>query len=89
MCNPRNKVLHKMEINAKQNCFLTSKDQKENIVNNPKPRLINPAKNENGRISKAIIDSINMELCNKPKFNRWKNTASVINWFKFLENKHS
>ena len=30
------KVLDKIEINAKQNCFITLKDHKENFVNNPK-----------------------------------------------------
>ena len=66
------KVLDKMELNVKQNCFITLKDHKENFVNNPKTGLINPAKNEIGRISKAILVSINRELCNKLEFNQWK-----------------
>ena len=40
-------VLEKMEINAKNDCFITLKDHKENFANNPKTRLINPAKKRN------------------------------------------
>ena len=65
--------------------IITLKDHKENFVNNPRTRLINPAKNEIGRISKAILDSINKEMCNTLEFNQWKNPAGVINWFKSLE----
>ena len=50
--------------------------------------LINPAKNELGRISKAILDNINKRLCNRLNINQWKNTASVIEWFKRIEQKH-
>ena len=82
------KILDKMEINAKNDCFITLKDHKENFLNNPKTRLINPAKNETGRISKVILDKINKELIKKLSINQWKNDISVINWFKAIENKH-
>ena len=49
-------ALNRMFINGKNNCFITLKDHKENFLNNPKTRLLNPAKNELGRISKAILD---------------------------------
>ena len=51
-------------------------------------RLINSAKNELGRISKAILDNINKRLCTRLNINQWKNTASVIEWFKRIEQKH-
>ena len=47
-------VLNKIETNSMSECFNTLKDHKENFVNNPKTRLINPVKNEIGRISKDI-----------------------------------
>ena len=59
------KILDKMEINAKNDCFITLKDHKENFLNNLKTRLINSAKNETGRISKVILDKINKELIKK------------------------
>ena len=52
-------ILDRMEVNGTTNCFLTLKDHKENFENNTKTRLINPAKNEVGRISKIILDKIN------------------------------
>ena len=77
-----------MEINNDANCFITLKDHKENFANNPTCRLINPAKNELGRISKAILDKINHNLCKKLKVNQWKNTQNVIEWFKNIPDKH-
>ena len=54
----RQGILDQLDINSKNICFITSKDYKENFLNNPTVRLINPAENELGRISKAIIDKI-------------------------------
>ena len=65
------------------------KDHKANFLNYPTTRLINPAKNEIGRISKQILDQINSKLCEILKVNEWKNTANVINWFKKVESKNS
>ena len=63
-------ALNRMFINGKNNCFITLKDHKENFLNNPKTRLLNPAKNELGRISKAILDKINLNLRNTTKANQ-------------------
>ena len=83
------KVLDKIEVNAENNCFITLKDHKENFVNSPKTRLINPAKNEIGRVSKVILEKINSNLCRKLHINQWKNTANVIDWFNSIENKQT
>ena len=82
-------VLDRMQINGTNQCFVTLKDHKENFENNPKTRLINPAKNEIGRISKVILDKINKSLKQKLGVNQWKNTASVLDWFKAIRNKQS
>ena len=82
------KIADKMEVNANNGCFVTLKDHKENFANNPKTRLINPAKNEIGRISKVILDNINKELLKKLKLNQWKSTGSAIDWFKTIERKN-
>ena len=82
-------VLDRMQINGNNQCFVTLKDHKDNFENNPKTRLINPAKNEIGRISKAILDKINKKLKEKLGVNQWKNTASVLEWFKGIQNKQS
>ena len=82
-------ILDKIEVNDTANCFLTLKDHKANFLNHPTTRLIHPAKNEIGRISRQILDQINSKLCEILKGNEWKNTASVINWFKKIESKSS
>ena len=49
-----------MNGNKEGNSFITIKDHKENFDNHPTVWLINPAKNELGRISKlkSILDKI-------------------------------
>ena len=76
-----------MDINGEGNCFITLKDHKENFQNNPSVRLINPAKNELGRLSKFIIQAINKELRHKFNLNQWKNTEDVIDWFNSINEK--
>ena len=80
-------VLQRMYINGESNCFITLKDHKENFQNNPSVRLINPAKNELGRLSKFVIQAMNKELRHKFNLNQWKNTEDVIDWFKRINEK--
>ena len=82
-------VVNKMEINGTSNCFITLKDHKEHFMNKPTVRLINPAKNEIGRISKGILDEINTKLRTILKVNQWKNTTEVIKWFNDIQEKKS
>ena len=65
------------------------KDHKDNFQNNPTTRLINPAKNEIGRISKVILDKINGSLKQQLGVNQWKSSQMVIDWFKAIENKQA
>ena len=51
------------------------------IINNPTVRLINPAKNKLGRISKAMLDTANKSI-------READTDTVLDWFKGICNKH-
>ena len=88
MENVDKEILDRMYIKSKNTCFITLNDHKENLLNNPTVRLINPVKNELGRISKAILDNINKRLCTSLNINKWKNTASIIEWFKRIEQTH-
>ena len=54
--------------------LLHIKDHKVNFANNTQVRLINPAKNGLGRISKVILDKINLAIREHFSFNQWKNT---------------
>ena len=80
-------VLQRMDINGEGNCFITLKDHKENFQNNPSVRLINPTKNELGRLSRFIIQAINKELRYKFNLNQWKNAEDVIDWFNSISEK--
>ena len=81
-------VLNRLEVNGENNSFITLKDHKENFNNNPTVRLINPAKNELGHISKAILDTANKNIREAMGLNQWRNTDTVIDWFKSIRNKH-
>ena len=81
-------VLDKIQINGKEECFITLKDHKINFENNPTTRLINPAKNEIGRISKVIIANINKKLRKSLKLQQWNSNSSVINWFNNIKQKN-
>ena len=80
-------IFDRIEINGTSNCFITLEDHRENFVNHPTSRLMNPAKNEIGS-STLILDKINICLCEKLKLNEWKNTTGIINWFKKIDEKH-
>ena len=71
---------------AKQ-AFVTLKDHKPNFINNPSCRLLNPTKNEIGRISQQKLAKINSEIRSKSNLKQWQNTQSVIDWFGEIENK--
>jgi hypothetical protein len=62
---------------------------KENFTSNLKCCLINPAKSELGKVTKVILDSINDTIRTVTKVNQWKNSLSVIEWFKNIPNKSS
>ena len=55
-------ILDRIQVNGKEECFITLKDHKPNFGNIAMARLINPAKNEIGRISKVILKNVNKEL---------------------------
>ena len=62
--------------------FVTLKDQKENFQNNPRWRLLNPAKSEISIISKHYIEKINSNIRKTTNMNQWQNTQAVITWLK-------
>ena len=62
-----------MVINGKN--VASSKDHKPNFLNNLKTLLLNPAKNELGRISKLMLDNVNLNLRNSTKVNQSQSLA--------------
>lgn len=80
-------IADRMELMARKPAFISLKDHKENFENNPKCRLINPAKSELGKISKAIIDRINTSIRTRTGLNQWNNSTSVTEWFTAINEK--
>lgn len=52
--------------------FVTIEDHKGIFEVNPKYRLVNPAKSELGKISKIILDNINVQIRNIIGVNQWE-----------------
>ena len=63
------------------------KYHKDNFQSSLPCHLINPAKSELGKISKSILENINQHLLKLLYVNQWKNSTSVIEWFKNIEDK--
>ena len=86
-------VANKLEIadrvytTSKREAFITLKDHKQNHINNPTFRLLNPTKQELGKVSKQKMEHIVSVVKEKSGLQLWKNTDSVINWFKNFTNK--
>jgi len=81
------KIADRVESFACRESFITLKDHKENFANNPKCRLINPAKSEIGLISKQHLEKIVAEVQHQTQVNQWRNTNSVIQWFSSIPQK--
>ena len=83
------KLDDKMEVFADRKAFITLKDHKENFLNHPKCRLVNPAKTELGLVSEQILEKVNKAVLKVVSVNQWKNTNTVINWFKNIKRKEA
>ena len=80
---------NRLETMNKTNAFITLKDHKENFENNPKCRLINPAKSQLGIVSKQILEKTNNIVRHHTRARQWKNSSAVIDWFNGLNNKQT
>ena len=69
--------------------YITVKDHKEDFPHRLSFRLINPSKSDIGKISKYVLDKINQKLRSVTEVNQWKNSHSVIEWFKNIRNKRN
>ena len=72
---------------ARRQAFISLKDHKKNFQNNPKCRLLNPAKNNLGLISKQVLDRVNNSIRSQTNANQRRNTRTVIDWFSDIEDK--
>ena len=81
------KIANRLEINSKNNKFLTQKTREENFNNNPTARLINLAKSELVCISKAIFHTGNKNMRETMSLKQYRNRDTIIGWFKGIHNK--
>ena len=81
------KLNSKVEQFANKKSYVTLKDHKDKFLNNPKCRLINPAKSKIGIVSKYYLEKINDNIRRKSELRQWRNTSSVISWFKQIPSK--
>ena len=82
------KLENRIETLTKKEAFIIFKDHKPNFINNPKCRLINPAKSNIGKVSKKLLDAINSEIRRKSGLLQWRNSSAVISWFRNFSNKN-
>ena len=78
---------NRMEVYTTSNCFIKLKDHKDGFQNNPKCRLINPAKSDIGKVSKQILDKAILAIRKTTRMNQWRNTTEVLSWFSNINNK--
>ena len=82
-------IADRIEVTANQEAYITLKEHEDNFANNPNCRLINPVKTNIGRVSKMILESINLKVKEHAKANQWKSTHGVMEWFSNLRSKQS
>ena len=75
----------RIDAPTEDEAFITIKDHKESFPGKVECRLINPAKNNIGVISKAILDRVNNILRAHTKSNQWQSTQAAIDWFRSQE----
>ena len=73
--------LDKMECYSESNAFITIKDHKSDFPNSIKCRIINPASNNLGKVSKRILDDVDNKCRAASEVNQWKSTQDVLKWF--------
>ena len=81
------KLDSKVEQFADKKSYVILKEHKDNFLNNPKCRLINPAKSEIVIVSKYYLEKINDNIRRKSELRQWRNVSSVISWFKQIPSK--
>ena len=82
-------VADRIDKLQEKEAYITIKDHEDDFPNRIPCRLINPCKSSIDKISKAILDRINTAVRNHSKVNQWKDTSTVIDWFKNIPDKKS
>ena len=81
-------ICDRVHCTKKRDTFITLKDHKQQFMNNPKFRVINPTKSELGKVSKQMLTKIISAVKTKSQLLQFKNSDSTIDWFCKLKDKH-
>ena len=73
-----------MQCIAQNEAFITIKDHKPNFSKNVARCLLNPCKSEIGKIIKVYLEKINNLIRSSNNLNQWRNSKTVIDWFKMI-----
>ena len=77
----------RVQVLSSNSAFVTIKDHKPDFPNKVQCRLLNPSKSNVGRISKQYLEQVNSNLRERLRYNQWRKTDSVIDWFTNINNK--
>ena len=81
------KVENKIEKITERSAFISIKDHKENFPNNIQCRLINPARNNLGKITQNIIRTAVTSIKERSSLNLWMGTSEVLQWYEANKQK--
>ena len=70
-----------MEKRTERKAFISIKDHKANFPNNIQCRLINPARNNLGKVTQQIIRSAVSSVKEQASLNLWMGTNEVLKWY--------
>ena len=81
------KNLDRMECMVESEAYIAIKDLKGIFSEKPTFRLINPSKSDTENVEKGILDQINQSISQNTNVNKLKNSTTVIDWLKAIDNK--
>ena len=80
-------IADRVFITTLRESVILLKDTKENFRNNPQTRIINPNKQELGKVSKKVLDEIVEYIKKVTGLNQFLNTGSALQWFENIKDK--
>ena len=77
----------RMEKMSERKAFFSIKDHKVNFPNNIQCRLINPARNNLGKVTQQIIRSATTSVKAQTNLNLWMGTGEVLKWYEAIKKR--
>ena len=71
-------IVNRVEVMQETEAYITIKDHKDQFPNEISCYLITPSTSNIGKISKAILDTINQNVVRSTEINQWKNASNLL-----------